>query len=101
MSRAPQRLLPAGGADLGGPPEEQLHRRVVVPDRRQDPRAPGAGVARAAGLFRFDADRAARAGRPEGDAARAGGEDGVVAAQAGALAGPEAGAALADDDLAA
>src|SRR5215475_5533586 len=48
-----------------------------------------------------DADRAALAGGVEGDGAGAGGEDGVVAAEADALAGPEAGAALADDDLAA
>ena len=37
----------------------------------------------------------------EGDLPLAGREDRVVAAEADALAGPEAGAALADDDLAA
>src|SRR5690348_4105491 len=46
-------------------------------------------------------DRPPLAGRLEVDRARAGGEDRVVAADAYALAGPEAGAALADDDLAA
>src|SRR6478752_4857293 len=48
-----------------------------------------------------DADGAALAGRFEVDGPCSGGEDRVVAAEAGSLAGPEAGAALADDDLAA
>src|SRR3954454_23068853 len=48
-----------------------------------------------------DADRAAPAGRLERHDPRPRGEDRVVAAEAGAIAGPEAGAALADDDLAA
>src|SRR3954447_26865215 len=52
-------------------------------------------------LILQDADRAALAGGAEVDSAGSGGEDSVVAAEAGALAGPEAGAALADDDLAA
>ncbi len=46
-------------------------------------------------------DRAALARRPEIDPALAGREDRVVAPETGALAGAEAGAALADDDLAA
>jgi hypothetical protein len=52
-------------------------------------------------LFADDGDRAAGVAGRELDRARAGGEDRVVAAEAGALAGAEAGAALADDDLAA
>src|SRR5207253_665006 len=46
-------------------------------------------------------NRAALAGRFELHDAFAGGEDRVVAAEADAVAGPKAGAALADDDLAA
>src|SRR5690349_8396971 len=48
-----------------------------------------------------DGDRAALAARFEIHRPRAGGEDRVVATEANAVAGPEAGAALADDDLAA
>src|SRR3954462_10049977 len=48
-----------------------------------------------------DRDRPALAGRLEVDDAGAGGEDRVVAAETGALAGHEGGAALAADHLAA
>ena len=48
-----------------------------------------------------DRDGAALAGALELDRPRPSREDRVVAAEAGAVAGPEAGAALADDDLAA
>src|SRR6187200_1173717 len=48
-----------------------------------------------------DADSTTLAGRLEINRALAGGEDRVVAADTDAVAGPEAGAALADDDLAA
>src|SRR6201994_3327301 len=52
-------------------------------------------------LVAEDADRATLARRVEGDLPRAGREDRVIAAEADALAGPEAGAPLAHDDLAA
>src|SRR5688572_26561133 len=51
--------------------------------------------------LRLDRDHAAAAARGELDHAGTDGEDRVVAAQAHALAGLEAGAALAHDDLAA
>src|SRR5438067_8001528 len=49
-------------------------------------------------LLADDADEAALAARPELDAAVARGEDRVVAADAGAVAGAKARAALADED---
>src|SRR4029077_19917276 len=52
-------------------------------------------------LLLSDRDRAALPGLLELNGSFGGREDRVVAAQAGALARPEAGAALADDDLAA
>src|SRR5688572_5457677 len=68
--------------------------RASAPERK-------AGRSGAALLPFEDRDRPALAGRLEVDGAGAGREDRVVAAEAGALAGAEAGAALADDDLAA
>src|SRR5581483_1420966 len=58
----------------------------------------GAAISRSVG---GDRDHAAPAATLELNHPRAGGEDRVVAPEAGALAGPEAGAALANDDLAA
>src|SRR2546421_11855078 len=53
------------------------------------------------GLLAVDADQPPLALGAELDHTGAGGEDRVIAADAGAVTGPEAGAALADDDLAA
>src|SRR5262245_44793374 len=69
--------------------------------RGRRPSRPGRGCPTPSPLVLDDRDRATLARRLELDDPLGRGEDRVVAAEAGALAGPEAGAALADDDLAA